>query len=254
MRFTDLVFDLYGTLVDIHTDEDASVWNKTAMYFGFHGAQYSGQSLSRAFRRRMSERKAAVGRYSQCYPDVPVENVMAQLFRDGGISENADALGFNAAQFFRVLSIDYIRPYPYAKQALAAFREAGHRLWLLSNAQRVFTEYELKMIGLNEAFDGIYISSHYGCRKPDSRFFRALLDERGLDPRSTLMIGNDRYADILGARALGLATFYMHTNISPSEQPEADPKLSPGNIGNDARHYEYEGSDWSELFRMIADL
>ena len=37
MRCTDLVFDLYGTLVDIHTEEDNRVWEKTAFYFGFYG-------------------------------------------------------------------------------------------------------------------------------------------------------------------------------------------------------------------------
>ena len=34
MGYTDLIFDLYGTLVDIHTEEDAAVWDKTALYFG----------------------------------------------------------------------------------------------------------------------------------------------------------------------------------------------------------------------------
>ena len=43
MAITDLVFDLYGTLVDIHTEENDLVWEKTAFYFGFHGAHYTGE-------------------------------------------------------------------------------------------------------------------------------------------------------------------------------------------------------------------
>ena len=39
MQYTDLVFDLYGTLVDIHTEEDSLVWEKTALFFGFYGAR-----------------------------------------------------------------------------------------------------------------------------------------------------------------------------------------------------------------------
>ena len=31
MRYTDLIFDLYGTLLDIHTEEDDTVWEKTAL-------------------------------------------------------------------------------------------------------------------------------------------------------------------------------------------------------------------------------
>ena len=49
MRYTDLVFDLYGTLVDIHTEEDDLVWEKTAFYFGFYGAHYTGEELKAAF-------------------------------------------------------------------------------------------------------------------------------------------------------------------------------------------------------------
>ena len=45
MKYTDLVFDLYGTLVDIHTEENDLVWEKTAFYFGFYGARYTGPQL-----------------------------------------------------------------------------------------------------------------------------------------------------------------------------------------------------------------
>ena len=35
MRYRNLIFDLYGTLVDIHTDEDAPlVWQKMALLYG----------------------------------------------------------------------------------------------------------------------------------------------------------------------------------------------------------------------------
>ena len=50
MRYTDLVFDLYGTLVDIHTEEDDAVWEKTAVYYGFYGARYTGEELKRGLR------------------------------------------------------------------------------------------------------------------------------------------------------------------------------------------------------------
>ena len=45
LQITDLIFDLYGTLVDIHTDENETVWEKTALYFGFYGAAYTGSEL-----------------------------------------------------------------------------------------------------------------------------------------------------------------------------------------------------------------
>ena len=241
--YTDLIFDLYGTLVDIHTEESDLVWEKTALYFGFYGAHYTGEELHRAFDAAMAQREAKAGQSYECFPDIPCEQVMTQLFRDKGIADDGQ-LGVNAAQLFRIASIEYIRLYPGVKKALAALRRKGYRLWLLSNAQQVFTAYELKLLELGEEFDGIYLSSDYGCRKPDVRFFRALLEEQKLNPEQCLMIGNDRETDIAGAEAAGIATFYMHTELTPPDQSPADP-------GNPM---EFEGDDWEAICQILCKL
>ena len=251
MTYTDLIFDLYGTLVDIHTEESDAVWDKTALYFGFYGARYTGTELKAAFRTAMEQCEAAERQSYKCFPDIPFEQVMARLFRDKGVERGADELGVNAAQLFRILSIDYIKLYPYVTQALELLRAKRYRLWLLSNAQRVFTEYELRHLGLGGQFDGVYLSSDYRCRKPDGRFFRALLEEQKLDPARCLMIGNDRQTDIAGAKGAGLATLYLHTNLTPREQAAADPALYPGCGG---RHMEYEGCDWLELAELLCAM
>lgn len=254
MKYTDLIFDLYGTLVDVHTDETDSVWEKTAIYFGFYGAKYCGRELKDSFCAVVTAREAKEGQSYECFPDIPFEQIMAELFRAKGIFDNADELGIHAAQLFRILSMEYIKLYPNVQEALEYLREKGCRLWLLSNAQRVFTEYELRHLGLGDQLDGIYLSSDYRCRKPDIRFFRALLDEQKLDPAKCLMIGNDRETDIAGAKAVGLATLYMHTNLTPPDQEWADLRLKPGTAPDGCRHYEYEGSDWNELGRLFHEL
>ena len=254
MKYTDLVFDLYGTLVDIHTEENDYVWEHTAIYFGFYGAHYTGPELKEAFRAAMSAREAAAGQSYECFPDIPFELVMAELFRARGIEDNADALGINAAQLFRILSIEYLRLYPGVLEALAMLRKKGFRLWLLSNAQQVFTAYELRHLGLGAQLDGIYLSSDYRCRKPDLRFYRALLEDQGLSPETCLMIGNDRHTDIAGARAAGMATLYMHTGLTPPDQSPASPALHPCHAPADCREYEYEGDDWTELAELILKI
>lgn len=254
MTYTDLIFDLYGTLLDIHTEEDDTVWEKTALYFGYYGAPYSGGELRATFQAAMAARKAQAGQSYECFPDIPFEQVMAELFRAKGVDANADALGINAAQLFRIASTDYIRLYPQALEALDFLREKGYRLWLLSNAQHIFTAYELAALGLGKQLDGVYLSSDYGCRKPDSRFYRALLEEQGLNIDKCLMIGNDRQTDIAGAQAVGMATLYMHTGLTPPDQAEADPALRPGTAETGCRHFEYEGSDWGELAWLISRL
>lgn len=254
MNYTDLVFDLYGTLVDIHTEESETVWEKTAIFFGFWGARYSTPELYRAFRGILREKEAKAGQSYEMYPDIPFEEIMAQLFREKGITEIADALGIQAAQLFRISSIDYIKLYPHVLKALSALRKKGYRLWLLSNAQAIFTAYELRHLGLDKAFDGIYLSSDYRCRKPDIRFFRALTEEQKLDASRCLFIGNDRSTDIAGAQNAGMATLYMHTALTPADQAPADPALLPGSCGADCRHFEFEGDNWQELTQILLDL
>lgn len=252
MKYTDLIFDLYGTLVDIHTEEDDTVWEKTAVYFGFYGAHYTRPQLKEAFAKVLADREAKAGQSYECFPDIPFEGIFEELFRARGITENAAALGVNAAQLFRILSLDYIKLYPGTLDALAFLRKKGLRLWLLSNAQRVFTAFELRHLGLGEQLDGIYISSDYRCRKPDVRFYRALIEERGLDPDKCLMIGNDRQTDIAGAKNAGLATLYMHTALTPADQAEADPALHPQrSVGP---NYEFEGDDWGVLAPLVYNI
>ena len=254
MKYTDLIFDLYGTLVDIHTEENSLVWEKTAFFFGFYGARYTPEELQNSFRANLTVREAKAGQSYECFPDIPFEEVMDDLFRLKGIDPAPLRLGIQAAQLFRISSLEYVKLYPHVPEALAELRQKGFRLWLLSNAQHVFTAYEIRYLGLEDAFDKIYISSDYQCRKPDVRFFRALLEEQGLDPEKCLMIGNDLHTDIGGAKNAGLDTLYMHTDLTPPDQREADPALLPGIAPAGTHHFEYEGWDWQELCRILSAL
>ena len=252
MRYTDLIFDLYGTLVDIHTDENDTVWEKTAFYLGFHGALYTAKELKTEFSSKIRLREAHAGQSYECFPDIPFESVMNDLFLEKGITENAEQLAFHAAQLFRITSLEYLRLYPKVKEVLAELRSRGCRVWLLSNAQRAFTEYELRYLGLLDSFDGIYISSDHMCRKPDRRFFDALICGQQLDREKCLMIGNDRNTDIGGARNAGLDTLYIHTDLTPRDQPGADPALHPLLVP-DAHHTEMEG--WApDIISRLTDI
>lgn len=245
MKYRDLVFDFYGTLVDIHTDADMpGVWEKTAVYFGFYGAAYTAGELRAAYGESVRKANREAGQSYECFPELQIEKIFSELFEKKGVLENTAALGQNAAQFFRILSMEYIRVYPGVKEALRQLRDEGHRLWLLSNAQRVFTAYEIRLLGLEEYFDGIYISSDYGCRKPDVRFFEALLEGRGLHAQDCLMIGNDLTADIGGARAAGLHTFYILSNISPAQDAAAKKTAD----------YHVEGADWFHILRLLEEI
>ena len=48
--YDNYIFDLYGTLVDIHTDEEKTeLWEKLAQFYGYYGAVYTAEELKNAY-------------------------------------------------------------------------------------------------------------------------------------------------------------------------------------------------------------
>ena len=218
MKYDNYIFDLYGTLVDIHTEEEkAEVWEKLALFFGYYDACYTPEELRERYQQLVSERELTAGGADvhEAHPEIRIEEVFDALFREKGVVAD-QTLAIHAGQFFRVLSTEYVRLYPGTRQMLSSLREAGKKVYLLSNAQRIFTEYELHMLGIAGYFDDIFISSECGVKKPDSRFFQMLLKKHALDVSKSIMIGNDLHCDIEGAKGVWLSTFYIHSNISPA--------------------------------------
>ncbi len=230
MLWRDCIFDLYGTLVDIRTDERSPrLWETMARWYGARGADYAPQALEDAYFRlvRQLEQQAADADSAipGACPEIRLEQVFQRLFQDKGVPAKP-AMTAAAGAHFRRCSLERLCLYDGAKELLKTLRANGQRVWLLSNAQRIFTVPELDYLGLTPYFDGIYLSSDYGVKKPDPRFFRRLLAERAIRPENAVMVGNDGACDILGAQAVGLATVYVRSGISPREPlPPADHAL-----------------------------
>ena len=103
---------------------------------------------------------------------------------------------------------------------LDTLKAHGKKIYLLSNAQRVFTENELNMFGLDKYFDGVCISSDEECSKPDAHYYQTLFDRCGLKKEESIMIGNDYISDIGGAADFGIDSLYIHQSISPEIKGE----------------------------------
>lgn len=216
------VFDLYGTLADIRTREDKpALWRKMAELYASLGAPYSPGQLQESYERKVrlaGERVQAAG-VKQYGPDFLGEpdltEVFRALYRERGVSCGRERAAMTA-NVFRMLSRQKLKVYDGVKETLEALRRAGKGVYLLSNAQSDFTRPEIELLGLAPCFDGILISSEEGCRKPSPVFFRRLRERYGLEPKQCLMTGNDGHADILGAKAAGMDTLYLHTETSPA--------------------------------------
>lgn len=206
------LFDLYGTLVDIHTDEGRpAVWRALAAC----AQKYDPRALRRRFEALCREQEELL-RGRTAFPEIDLMPVFAELLD----TDDPERIR-EAAWAFRRASTTHLRLYAGARELLEGLRETGARVILLSNAQALFTRPELELLGLEGAFHRIYLSSDYGCRKPDPAFFTRPLEQLNLDPGRCLMLGNDPDCDIRGAAGAGMDSFYLHTGLSPAFDPAA---------------------------------
>ncbi len=272
MRYSTVFFDLYGTFVDVRTDEDGPVtWERFRSFLAGNGAVYeSGDELRQVFRsgeRRV--REAAQARPQPMmglsashstegatrprikdskltedprWADPDLAPVFRSLFEDKGVDVGVHPdLVARAGAAFRMASLRRLRLYPGATDLLQALRGRGLTVVLLSNAQHLYTIPELKRLGLTEAFDHIFISSDFGRRKPSPAFFRHVLAVTGADPSTTLMAGNDAQSDILGANLTGLDSAFLFTGGWPGNDRFPLPQAT----------YNYRGADYDGLLTLL---
>lgn len=222
-RYDAFLLDLYGTLVDIHTDENQpSFWKRLAGFTVSKGARWEAEALHRAYLDAVRQEEARLRLRDRAIPgalpEIDLAPVFASLYVEMGVMPDEDLIR-ETARFFRTASLTRLRLYAGAKELLSALRRQGKAV-LLSNAQSLFTRPELDALGLADAFDAVYISSEAGCKKPDPRFFRLALEREGLDASRCLMIGNDPLCDGQGARRVGMDAWVIRSALSPRELRE----------------------------------
>ncbi len=224
--YKNYIFDLYGTLVDIHTNEKKNyLWEKMALYMNFQGANYTAQSLRNAYRKEMQkqriERSRAFTEKFGCEVlseeiEVSFEELIPELYHRMGVNVTKDEIR-DWALLFRTLSMQHLALYEGAKELLLRLKGEGKGVFLLTNAQRLFTEPELSVLGISDCFDAIYYSSDVGFIKPSQYFYQRLLEEQQLTPRESVMVGNDDVADAWGAHNCGMDSIYLYTKQSPKQ-------------------------------------
>lgn len=225
--YKNVIFDFYGTLVDIKTsEEDKAVWQKLSYYMAYQGASYEPGDLKSAYEKVYAKHLA---RYSGDTPELDINDVFYRLYMDKGQKMKPKQVK-NTALFFRALTTDYIKVYDDVEKVLTSLKEKKVKLYLLSNAQRVYLKPELKMLNLDKYFDGIYISSDYHMAKPEKELFKTLIDKEGLKKSETVMVGNEYSTDIKGANKIGMDSLFILTETSDrkSKKEEATYSIMDG--------------------------
>ena len=201
----NFVFDLYGTLIDIRTDEYSLRFKKRYLkYIKKFGAD------STFFEKLHSMLSSFSGCEEPDFLKVISDAVKAS---GGSIGEGSAE---SAALKFRKLSTHRLKLYGGVKKLLKGLKERGAKTYLLSNAQASFTVYELKRLGIYSLFDGIELSSDFGKKKPSPEFFAHLVGKYSLDVAETVYTGNDIECDIVPSKGAGMYAVYIKSAISPA--------------------------------------
>ncbi len=175
-QYKNYIFDLYGTLVDIWTDEeDPALWQWLAGVYASYGARYGDDASSGAeeikarYHQLVAEQEAGLAaRTGVQYPEIRLEDVFAKLLAErmpGGLAGSGpktveipaiadmDTWIGQLATTFRLLSRRRLSAYESTIPVLTELKKRGAGVHLLSNAQAVFTWPELRLTGVAPLLD-----------------------------------------------------------------------------------------------------
>lgn len=196
-----VLFDLYGTLIDIRTDEDDPwVYQMLSRFLSYHSVRVKPEELKDAFNTGVKEymRKSA-----EACPEVDVYMVFKEIMRRYGDGEYPECSISDVSVLFRSLTIRSFGLFPRVKESLESI-SSKCRVALVSDAQWVFTEPEIATAGLDRFFEHRVLSSRFGFKKPDRRLFDIALGKIGTKAEDALYVGDNPYRDLPGAKNAGL--------------------------------------------------
>ena len=222
MTIKGILFDLYGTLIDIKTDESLEeIYRGIAHYLTYHGVYLHRRGVRDRYYKIMKQQKKEGG---EKYPEIDVEAIWNTFLAKEDVKSTPERrkLATFLAQIYRAISRKRLRLYPDVKRVLDGLRPT-YRMALVSDAQPCYALPEIKAVGLEGYFNPIIISAKYGFRKPDARPFKKALDTLKLKPAEALCVGNDMYRDIYGASQFGIKTIFVDSNQGTKSHEHVTP-------------------------------
>lgn len=216
MPLEAVLFDLYGTLVDILTDEgDPSLYLELSKFLGYYGILMTPEELAARYQRyaaaQLRERPAPYG-------EIDVFLVFEAILLEALGKQPERSFTLATARLFRSLSRKHFRLFPDARPALVELKR-HYRLGVVTDAQWVFSEPEIQLLKIGDFFDTIILSSRYFVRKPSPRIYAHALKALWLKPFQALYVGNDLDNDVPGPLSLGMPVVLVDRGTLPPELP-----------------------------------
>jgi len=201
-----IFFDMDGTILDWQTGMEES-W--LASCEAHCDGSYDPARLHEAIRERRAwfwgdVERAARGRLDL---DGASREIVRFAFTD--LSLAGDGAADRVADDYRARRTAGIALYPGAIETLAALRERGMPMALITNGAAASQRASIERFGLAPYFDCIVIEGEFGCGKPDRRVFQHALAAVACEPADAWMVGDSLEADIAGAQGVGVHSIWV---------------------------------------------
>jgi haloacid dehalogenase superfamily, subfamily IA, variant 1 with third motif having Dx(3-4)D or Dx(3-4)E len=212
-----MIFDCYGTLIDIQTDESSfDTYDAVSKWLQYQGVKIDPSVLKEEYRNKA---KYIVESSAESHPEIKVEEIFESICDENSMWEiDARELGIETSRIFRSASLRRIGAYPQSLMFLEKYRDLPK--CIVSNGQRVFSELELRFLGLHQYFDFIIFSSDVGYKKPDTRMFERALEIMGIEAHEVMSIGDTPENDIFPPQELGMQAMHIHDAWKEVEETE----------------------------------
>jgi putative hydrolase of the HAD superfamily len=213
-----VVFDCYGTLVDILTDEGKrSIFDHLSLYLRYFGANINSDSLKSLYH---VEKERYLNQHGERYPEFDIAAVFKNILQMQEL--NNPFLVESCCKLFRVVSRERFQLFPDSLEALRKLKSRGYPLAMLSNAQNIFFYEEIDMLGIRQFFNFFTVSSYWGFRKPDHRLFSLTCSLLNVLPEEAVYVGDALDTDVKGAKSIG-----MQAILIDREQKQNNTDLKP---------------------------
>jgi putative hydrolase of the HAD superfamily len=201
-----LIFDLYNTLIDIKTDEESiSTYEPVSKWLIYQGVKISADDLKNEYKGLVKEDMD--GRWEK-YPEVRVEQIFIKICKSHAIWDiDLSRLGAEASRAFRAGSLRRMQVFPQSLRLLGELE--NYPKIIVSNGQRIFSELEMRYLGLYDQFSHVVFSSDFGHKKPDPRIFLEGTKLMSLKPEEVMCIGDNFDNDIIPSSQLGMRAMHI---------------------------------------------
>ncbi len=196
-----IFFDLYGTLIDINTDEyDLRVYSVLSHYLSYHLVNIAPEKLRETY---FQEIQFYWSQSKELYPEVDLYRVFSDIMHRYGKRKYPRSAIIDTAMLFRSLTIRRFDVFAGVYDVLATLME-NTGVAIISDAQWIFTQPEMEMLGLTRFIRFSILSSRVGFKKPDIRLFEMAMRKLSVQPEESAYIGDNPSKDLVGAKKSGM--------------------------------------------------